>query len=300
MGTNMTAASRFRQMLREPGIIMVPGAYDCLTARIIQQAGFPAVYMTGAGTSVARLGYPDLGLATMTEMVSNAANIAAAVEVPVIADADTGYGGVLNVQRTVREYERAGVAAIHIEDQESPKRCGHLDDKRVIPVEEMVRKVRAAVDARSDEDFTIIVRTDALAVTDWDDTMRRCQAYVEAGADVLFVEALRSPEEADRVTSNFGVPLLYNYVESGKSPLIPAAELERLGFKLVIFPGSAFMVVCRAVGDLMRELKEQGTTAHLLEGMTSLQQCFEIVGISDMLAQDARYADGNPAVTGGG
>ena len=296
----MRSTTRFRQMLQEPGIIMAPGAYDCLTARIIQQAGFPAVYMTGAGTSVARLGYPDLGLATMTEMVANAANIAAAVEVPVIADADTGYGGVLNVQRTVREYERAGVAAIHIEDQESPKRCGHLDDKRVIPVEEMVRKVRAAVDARSDEDFTIIVRTDALAVTDWDDTMRRCQAYVEAGADVLFVEALRSPEEADRVTGNFGVPLLYNYVESGKSPLIPAAELERLGFKLVIFPGSAFMVVCRAVGDLMRELKEQGTTAHLLEGMDSLQRCFEIVGISEMLAQDARYADGNPAVTGGG
>ena len=295
----MRSTTRFRQMLREPGIIMAPGAYDCLTARIIQQAGFPAVYMTGAGTSVARLGYPDLGLATMTEMVANAANIAAAVEVPVIADADTGYGGVLNVQRTVREYERAGVAAIHIEDQESPKRCGHLDDKRVIPVEEMVRKVRAAVDARSDDDFTIIVRTDALAVTDWDDTMRRCQAYVEAGADVLFVEALRSPEEADRVTSNFDVPLLYNYVESGKSPLIPAAELERLGFKLVLFPGSAFMVVCRAVGDLMRELKQQGTTAHLLEGMDSLHQCFETVGLSDMLAQDARYADGDPAVTGG-
>ena len=299
MGSKLSAATRFRQMLREPGIIMVPGAYDCLTARIIQQAGFPAVYMTGAGTSVARLGYPDLGLATMTEMVANAANIAAAVEVPVIADADTGYGGVLNVQRTVREYERAGVAAIHIEDQESPKRCGHLDDKRVIPVEDMVRKVRAAVDARSDDDFTIIVRTDALAVTDWDDTMRRCQAYVEAGADVLFVEALRSHEEAKRVTSNFDVPLLYNYVESGKSPLIPAAELERLGFKLVLFPGSAFMVVCRAVGDLMRELKQQGTTAHLLEGMASLQQCFELVGISDMLAQAARYTDGDPAVTGG-
>ena len=300
MVNSKSATSRFRQLLQQPGIIVAPGAYDCLTARIIQQAGFPAVYMTGAGTSVARLGYPDLGLATMTEMVANAASIAAAVDVPVIADADTGYGGVLNVQRTVREYERAGVSAIHIEDQESPKRCGHLDDKRVIPVEEMVRKVRAAVDARSDEDFTIIVRTDALAVTDWDDTMRRCQAYVEAGADVLFVEALRSLDEVNRVTSNFDVPLLYNYVETGKSPLIPAAELERLGFKLVIFPGSAFMVVCRAVGDLMRELKEQGTTAHLLEGMDSLQQCFEIVGISDMLAQDARYADGNPAITGGG
>ena len=182
MRTTNSAARRFRQMLQEPGIIMAPGAYDCLTAKIIQQAGFPAVYMTGAGTSVAQLGYPDLALATMTEMVANAAMIAEAVDVPVIADADTGYGGVLlNVQRTVRQYQRAGVAGIHIEDQEFPKRCGHLDDKRVVSQSDMVRKIRAAVDARTDSDFTIIVRTDALAVTGWDDTMKRCEAYVEAG-----------------------------------------------------------------------------------------------------------------------
>ncbi|MEK7807076.1 MAG: isocitrate lyase/PEP mutase family protein, partial [Chloroflexota bacterium] len=156
----MRTTTRLRQLLKAPGIVVAPGAYDCLTARIIQQAGFPAVYMTGAGTSIARLGYPDLALATMTEMVANAAAIAASVEVPLIADADTGYGGVLNVQRTVRQYERAGVAALHIEDQEFPKRCGHLDNKRVIPVQDMVRKVRAAVDARTDPDFVIIVRTD--------------------------------------------------------------------------------------------------------------------------------------------
>ena len=290
MTTNGSAASRFRQLLREPGIIVAPGAYDCLTARIIQQAGFPAVYMTGAGTSVAALGYPDLGLATMTEMVANAASIAETVDVPVIADADTGYGGILNVQRTVRQYEKAGVAAIHIEDQEMPKRCGHLDDKRIIPTEDMVRKVRAAVDARHDQDFVIIVRTDALAVSGWDETMRRCDAYVEAGADVLFVEALRTPEEAQRVTSNFSVPLLYNFVESGKSPLIPAGELESLGFKLVIFPGSAFMVVCQAVSELMNELKNTGTTASMMDRMATLHQCFETVGLSHMLAQDAKYA----------
>ena len=200
MTTNEKPPSRLRKLLQDPGIIVAPGAYDCLTARIIQQAGFPAVYMTGAGTSIAALGYPDLGLATMTEMVGNAAGIVEAVEVPVIADADTGYGGVLNVQRTVRQYEKAGVAAIHIEDQDMPKRCGHLDDKRIVSTEDMVRKVRAAVDARTDPDFVIIVRTDALAVSGWDDTMRRCEAYVEAGADVLFVEALRTPEEARRVT----------------------------------------------------------------------------------------------------
>jgi carboxyvinyl-carboxyphosphonate phosphorylmutase len=286
----MRATTRLRQMLQEPGIIAAPGAYDCLTARIIQQAGFPAVYMTGAGTSVAKLGYPDLALATGSEMIANAAEIAAAVDVPVIADADTGYGGVLNVQRTIRQYERAGVAAIHIEDQEFPKRCGHLDNKRVISTEDMAQKIRAAVDARTDEDFIIIVRTDALAVTGWDDTMHRCREYVKAGADALFIEALRTPEEAERAAQSFNLPLLYNFVETGKSPLIPVQELERLGFKLVIFPVSALLTVCNAVAHLMRELKQRGTTSHLMDNMVSLKGCFEIVGLSEMLAQDARYA----------
>ena len=296
MRTTRTAASRFRQLLAEPGIIVAPGAYDCLTATIIQRSGFPAAYMTGAGTSVARLGYPDLALATMTEMLDNAAAIAGAVEVPVIADADTGYGGVLNVQRTVRQYERTGVAAIHIEDQEFPKRCGHLDNKRVIPAADMVQKIRAAVDARSDPDFTIIVRTDALAVTGWDDTMRRCEDYVKAGADVLFVEALRTPEEAERAARSFDVPLLYNFVETGKSPLIPAGELEQMGFKIVIFPASAVLTVCRVLTDLMQELKQKGTTAHLQENMVSLQECFNIVGLNDMLSKDGSFAaDPQPA-----
>ena len=277
-------------MLREPGIVVAPGAYDCLTARIIQREGFPAVYMTGAGTSVARYGYPDLGLVTMTEMLDNAAGIAGAVDVPVIADADTGYGGVLNVARTVREYERTGVAAIHIEDQESPKRSGHLDDKRVVPVDEMVRKIRAAVDARTDDDFVLIVRTDALAVTGWDDTMSRCEAFVKAGADVLFVEALRTREEAERVARSFDVPLLYNVVETGKSPLIPVPELEGMGYKLAIFPATAIQTVCKSVSNAMRELKEKGTTSHLVENMVSLRQCFDIVGLSEMLEQDERYA----------
>ena len=284
------ATTRLRRMLREPGIIMAPGAYDCLTARIIEQAGFPAVYMTGAGTSVARLGYPDLALATMTEMVANAADIAAAIEVPVIADADTGYGGILNIQRTIRQYERSGVAAVHIEDQEFPKRCGHLDNKRVISPEDMVGKIQAAVDARTDDDFVIIVRTDALAVTDWDDTMRRCEAYTKAGADVLFVEALRSPEEAERAARSLELPLLYNFVETGKSPLIPAQELERLGFKLVIYPASALLTVSKVVSDLMRDLMTRGTTAHLMENMVSLQDCFESVGLSEMLALDESYS----------
>ena len=290
----MRATTKFRQLLNEPGIIMAPGAYDCVTAKLIETAGFPAVYMTGAGTSVARLGYPDLALATMTEMLDNASAIASTVEAPVIADADTGYGGVLNVRRTVRQYERSGVAALHLEDQDFPKRCGHLDDKRVIPVDDMVRKIHAAVDARTDDDFTIIVRTDALAVTGWDDSMRRCEEYVKAGADVLFVEALRTPEEVERAGRELDVPLLYNYVETGKSPLLPAAELERLGFKIVIFPASALLSAVQAVKHVLGELRDKGTTAHLVDNMTSLQDCFEAVGLSEMLADDARFATAKP------
>ena len=284
------ATTRFRQLLKEPGIIMAPGAYDCLTAALIQQAGFPVVYMTGAGTSVARVGHPDLALATMTEMVDNAAYIVDAVDVPVIADADTGYGGVLNVQRTIRRYQRTGVAAVHIEDQEFPKRCGHLDNKKVIPTADMVQKIRAAVEARTDEDFTIIVRTDALAVTGWDDSMRRCEEYIQAGADVLFIEALRTPEDARRVASTFGVPLLYNFVETGKSPLLPASELERMGFKIVIFPASALLAVSQVVARVMRELKDKGTTEGLMDQMISLEDCFNVVGLADALTRDAKYA----------
>ena len=281
-------------MLEEPGIIAAPGAYDCLTAKIIERSGFPAVYMTGAGTSVARLGYPDLALATATEMIGNAADIVAAVDVPVIADADTGYGGILNIQRTIRQYERAGVAAVHIEDQEFPKRCGHLDNKRVIALEDMLPKIRAAVDARGDADFTIIVRTDALAVTGWDDTMRRCEAYIEAGADALFIEALRTVAEVEQVAQRFDLPLMYNFVETGKSPLLGVPELERLGFKMVIFPVSALLTVFNVVGKLMQQLKEHGTTAHLIENMVTVSEAFEMVGLSDMLAQDARFSDSSP------
>ena len=222
--------------------------------------------------------------------MANAASIAGTVGVPVIADADTGYGGTMNVRRTIREYERTGVAAVHIEDQQFPKRCGHLDNKRVVPIDEMVQKIRAAVDARTDDEFTIIVRTDALAVTGWDDTMRRCEAFTAAGADVLFVEAIRSAEEAAEVVARTEVPLLYNFVESGKSPLLSTSELEDIGFKIVIFPGSAFMAVANTVGRVMAELKSTGTTEHLMGEMTPLTDTFELMGLSDMLERDAEYA----------
>ena len=285
----MLATFKLRQLIEQPEIIVAPGAYDCLTAKIIQQAGFPAVYMTGAGTSVARYGFPDLALASMTEMISNAADITASVSVPVIADADTGYGGLLNVGRTVRKYEQSGVAAIHIEDQEFPKRCGHLDDKRVIPTEDMIPKIKEAVEARSDKDFLIIVRTDALAVTGWEDTMDRCHRYIDAGADVLFVEALRSAEDAQRAVESLPVPLLYNFVETGKSPLLSASDLESIGFKIVIFPASNLLLVTATIKKLMAELKEKGTTIGMMEQMVSLQECFELMGLSEMLAVDAKH-----------
>lgn len=286
----MRTTTKFRQLLKQPGIIQAPGAYDCLTAKLIQQAGFPAVYMTGAGTSVAQLGHPDLGLATMSDMIANAGSIADILDVPLIADADTGYGGILNVRRTVRQYERAGVAAIHIEDQEMPKRCGHLDDKKVVSTEDMVQKIRAAVDARTDDDFTIIVRTDSIAVTGWEDAMHRCEEYIKAGADALFVEALRTPEEVEQVAKNISIPLLYNFVESGKSPLLSASELEKFGFKIVIYPGSALLAVTHVVQQVMAQLKDTGTTAHLMDNMVTLEACFEAVGLSSMLAEDAQFA----------
>ena len=285
----MLVTSKLRELIEQPGIIVAPGAYDCLTAKIIQQSGFPAVYMTGAGTSVARYGFPDLALASMTEMISNAADITASVSVPVIADADTGYGGLLNVGRTVRKYEQSGVAAIHIEDQEFPKRCGHLDDKRVIPTEDMIPKIQQAVESRTDKDFLIIVRTDALAVTGWEDTMDRCHRYIDAGADVLFVEALRNSEDAQRAVESLPVPLLYNFVETGKSPLLSASDLENIGFKIVIFPASNLLLVTATIQKLMAELKEKGTTIGMMEQMVSLQECFELMGLSEMLAVDAKH-----------
>ena len=285
----MTQTQQLRKLLNLPGIISAPGAYDCLTAKIIEQAGFPAIYMTGAGTSVARFGYPDLAITTETEMVSSARAIVASTDIPVIADADTGYGGILNIQRTIRDYEQAGVAGIHIEDQEFPKRCGHLNGKQVIESHEMVPRIKAALDARTDPDFVVIVRTDALAVTGWEDTIERCYQYIDAGADGLFVEAIRSREEAEAIVSLFQVPIMYNFVETGKSPLINKDDLESMGFKIVIYPVSALLSVTNVVANVMSELKKYGTTSHMIENMVSVTEAFDLVGLSDMLNTSEIY-----------
>src|SRR5436305_8952388 len=236
----MRVTTRLRELLANPDLLVAPGAYDALSARLIAQVGFSIVYMTGFGTAARRLGQPDVGRLTMSEMVSRASALAAVVgDLPLIADADTGYGNPINVRRTIREYERTGVAGLHLEDQVWPKKCGHMEGKQVIPMDEMVQKIRAAVDARQDPDFVIIARTDANAVNGLEDALRRGQAYREAGADVIFIEAPRSMEELQAIVQAFpGVPLLYNWAESGKTPLLSLDEIRILGFKLVIFPVS--------------------------------------------------------------
>src|SRR6266849_4403580 len=245
----MRVTTRLRELLDGPDLVVAPGAYDGLSARLIAQAGFSLVYMTGFGTAASVLGQPDVGLLTMSEMVSRAAALATVTgDLPLIADADTGYGNPINVRRTICEYERAGVAAVHIEDQVLPKKCGNMEGKQVIPLNEMVQKIHAAVDARQDPDFVIIARTDANAVYGFEDALQRGQAYHEAGADVVFIEAPRSVAELKAIAQTFpNVPLLFNWADSGKTPLLSLDEIQTLGYKLVIFPVSMLFAAAYAM-----------------------------------------------------
>ena len=253
----MSQATRFRALMRQDGMIVAPGAYDGITAKLIEQAGFNAVYMTGAGTA-ATTGYPDFGLVTMTEMVDNARRIAAAVKVPVIADADTGYGNELNVFRTVREYERAGVAGIHIEDQGFPKKCGHLDNKEIIPREDYIAKIKAADAARPSPDFIIIARTDSRAVAGLDEAVQRANAALAAGADIAFVEAPQTLEEVEAVPKLVKGPCLLNVVWGGKTPNIELSRAEAAGYKLAILPGLLMKSIVGICDQMLAELKATG------------------------------------------
>ncbi len=230
----MRSTKKLRHLLSQNELIVAPGAFDCLSAKAVEAAGLSAIYMTGMGTSASRLGLPDYGLATMTEMVANASAMAAAVDIPIIADADTGYGNELNMARTVHEYERHGVAGIHIEDQVSPKRCGHLDEKRVIPRGEFVSKIRAAVGARKDPDFIIIARTDANAVLGFEEAIARANAALEAGADLALVEAPESIAQSEEIPKRVHGPCVLNMLLGGRSPLMPLSEMDRLGYRLVL------------------------------------------------------------------
>ena len=279
------------EMVRGLEPILAPGAYDALSARMIENAGFPAVYMTGFGTSASLLGRPDVGLLTMSQMVDNARRIAQAVDVPVIADADTGYGNPLNVIRTVQEYELAGVSAIHIEDQAMPKKCGHMENKQVIPIAEMTEKVRAAVEARRSNDFLIIARTDARAAEGLDSALRRARAYREAGADVLFVEAPQNEEEVTQVARAFpNVPLLFNWAEGGKTPPMPLEQLKELGYRIVIFPISALLVAAKAIQALLAEIQAHGTPMRIFPDRTSFQEFNEMIGLREIQQLEQRFA----------
>ena len=250
----MTQASRFRDLLGRDGMVVAPGAYDCITAKLIEQAGFAAVYMTGAGTAAA-LGYPDFGLVTMSEMVTNAGRLAAAVDVPVVADADTGYGNELNTFRAVREFASRGVAAIHIEDQVFPKKCGHLEDKEIVSREDWLAKIRAAAAARRDPDFTIIARTDARAVAGLDEAIARANAALTSGADMAFVEAPQTEDEIAAVPRLVKGPCLLNVVRGGKTPDIDLRHAEALGYKLAILPGLLIKNVIGICDKMLSELK---------------------------------------------
>jgi carboxyphosphoenolpyruvate mutase len=281
-----------KQMLLSDKIAVVPSAYDGLSAKVIEHAGFEAIHMTGSGSSASLLGIADLGFTTISEMATHAKNMVLAVDVPVIADADTGYGNALNVIRTVHELEQAGIVGVHIEDQVTPKRCGHLEGKQLISTEEMVGKIEAAVAARREPDFLIIARTDAREIHGLDEAIRRANEYHEAGADCIFVESPHSPEEMREVRKRVKAPLLANMVEGGKTPWLTVNELQELGYNIVIYPLSGWMGAAVVVREIMKELRETGTTQGFWErkGMKmTFAELFEILGYSRIREYEERF-----------
>lgn len=285
----MNVCRKFRELIRQEQITMIPGAFGPLAAKLIARNGFEAAYMTGGGTALARYGLPDVGLLTMTEMVDSAAAITASIGIPLVADADTGYGNELNVRRTVREYERAGVAAIHIEDQIMPKKCGHLSGKRLISLHEMASKVQAACDARTDPDFTIIARCDALAVEGMDEVVRRCNAYIDAGADVLFVEALTTAEQVQEIPNMFSIPTMLNVASSGKTPYFSAEELEGFGYRLAILPNFATLAAIKAMDELLSTIKSTGDVRDVIKDCASFADFMDLSGLSEVQELERRY-----------
>ncbi len=280
-----------RTRLNAPEILVAPGVYDGLTAAMAQQAGFEAVYLSGAAVAYTRLGRPDIGLTTASEMADTMALIADRIDVPVIIDADTGFGNALNAQRTMRVYERAGAAALQVEDQTYPKRCGHLKDKSLIPSAEMAGKIAAMADARASDETLIIARTDAIAVEGIDAAMARAEAYIEAGADALFIEAPRSGDELKLVGETFGkrIPLLANMVEGGFTPISNASDLEAMGFSIVIFPGGIVRALARTAQDYYASLHANGSNRPFAARMFDFDGLNEVIGTPEMLASGQKW-----------
>jgi len=283
--------ARFRQLLAGPDPILLPGCYDGLGARLIEQAGFDAVYMTGFGTSASLLGRPDVGLLGMSEMVDNARRIVAATDRPVVADADTGYGNQINVIRTVQAYEQAGVAAIHIEDQVLPKRCGHMEGKLVVSEGEFTAKIEAAVGARQDPNFVLIARTDARAPHGLDAALSRARGAHEAGADVLFVEALVDKAELQLVARELdGIPLVFNWAEGGKTPPLTLDEITELGFAMVIMPISTLLAATKAMQAVLAQIKIDGTPANVVDDLPGFTTFTDTIGLPEITNLEQRFA----------
>lgn len=285
----MTPTEQLRALLARPDILIAPGAYDGLTARLVEAAGFPAVYMTGAGASASR-GFPDYGLVSMSEMAEDAGILARSVAVPVIADADTGYGNELNVTRTIREYEMRGVAGLHIEDQVAPKRCGHLDGKEIIPREQFIAKIRAAVAARRDPNFLVIARTDARSVAGFDEAIERARAAMAAGADMAFVEAAQSLEELASIPRLVGGPCLLNIVQGGKTPDIDMLAAQEMGYRMAILPSLLLGAVTVACGQVLESLRSTGKPPSST-GTLSVAERFRRLGGSEWDALRTKFRD---------
>ena len=285
----MQMTTLLRKLIMDEQILIMPGAFDSLSARMIEQTGFKAVTLGGYAVSASLLGKPDVSLLTLTEMINHTKYIVDAVNIPVFADGDTGHGNVTNVIRTTREFEKAGVAGFFIEDQVFPKRCGHMEGKQVIPTEEMVAKLKAAVDTRVDQDLVIMARTDALAVYGLDEAIERANRYREAGADLIFIEAPGSEEEMRRINREVDAPTMANMVEGGKTPLIPPRVLQEIGYNVVVYPLSTVYAAAWATRRVMEELFNQGTTQGFMDRMTVFNDFNKLVGLEKIREREAHY-----------
>ena len=288
--TSPSAGKRFREALAH-GIITMPGVFNAITAKLAEAAGFESMYLSGAGVTNSLTGFPDIALLTLTEMAQQARYVSKATNLPVIADADTGYGEILNVMRAVEEFEHSGLAGIHLEDQVAPKRCGHLDGKQVITPDEMAKKIRAATRARSNSDFFLIARTDSRSIHGINDAIDRANRYLDAGADAIFPESLQSADEFTEFAQRVKAPLLANMTEFGKTPLISVSEFAAMGYAMVIFPMTAFRVMMKSAEIVYAELKRTGTQAHFLDTMQTRQELYQRIGYFDYERIDREIAD---------
>ena len=281
--------SALARRIRTRELTVAPGVFDMISAKVADRCGFDALYMTGYGIAASHMGLPDAGLVSYSEMAARAARICEAVRTPLIADADTGFGGLLNVRHTVRGYEAAGVAAIQIEDQEFPKKCGHAPGRRVVPLGDMLRKVEVAVDTRESDDFLVVARTDSRSSLGLDEAIRRGRAFSEAGADVVFIEAPESEEEFERIGREVDAPLLANMVEGGFSPVLPAETLARLGFAIAIYPGTGFLATAKTLADVYGHLRRNGSSIGLGAGSFSIGEMHELMGFEEIWEFERRW-----------